>query len=98
LGKIKHGETTVDFTFTNTGDTLVSIKKIGVSCGCTAVSWSMGPITPMEKGEVRGTYTPQAPGEFRKRLVVFSDAVVNKLPLYIEGVVQSKAEPISEGG
>lgn len=93
LGKIKQGEKSVDFTFTftNTGDSPVIIEKIGVSCGCTEVSWSLGPIAPMEKGAIRGTYVPGTfLGDFRKRIVVFSNSTVSKLPLYIEGVIESE--------
>ncbi|MEE9361459.1 MAG: DUF1573 domain-containing protein [Cellulophaga sp.] len=96
LGRIAQSETAMDFVFyfTNTGDTSTIIKKIGVSCGCTAVSWSIGPLLPSSSGKIRGTYTPESPGRFRKRLVVFSDAEVDKIPLYIEGEVLPFTKPI----
>ena len=99
LGKIAQSETAIDFlfSFTNTGDTSITIEKIGVSCGCPAVSWSMEPLLPSGSGEVRGTYTPGSQGKFRKRLVVFSDAGTDKIPLYIEGEVQPLTKPISKG-
>lgn len=53
IGKIKQGEiVTHTFTYTNTGENGLIIKKIETSCGCTVPKYNKKPVKPGESGQI----------------------------------------------
>ena len=57
FGKVKQGKVLEHvFTFTNEGDSTLTIKRVRQSCGCTAVLLKNKEISPGETGEVKVTF------------------------------------------
>ena len=79
------------FYFKNMGSAPLIISKISTSCGCTNVSHPQKPIMPNEKGVIEVTYNTSQIGDFRKTIVVTSNATnATKSVLTIKGVVVKK--------
>lgn len=76
------------FTFVNSGDEPLIIDHVTSSCGCTTPEWSKRPIMPGQKGAITVNYNTDEIGDFRKTLVVHSNATNRgKYILRIKGVV-----------
>jgi len=45
------------FKYENKGDTLVHIKAVKPSCGCTTAALAKNDVAPGEKGEIKATFT-----------------------------------------
>ena len=79
------------FTFTNTGDKPLIIKKVQPSCGCTAAEYPKPTelIAPGKKGTIKVKYNTNIPNSFSKSISVFSNAKENgRKILRIKGQVK----------
>lgn len=71
--KQEKGNVSYDFEFENVGNGPLVIVSTKGACGCTIPTFSGKPVMPGEKGTVRITYLPIAPGAFNKTMVVKTD-------------------------
>ena len=77
------------FSFTNTGSSSLTIKKVTSSCGCTIPKKPNAPIAPGAKGEIQVRYDTNRMGPFRKTITVSSDAIGTPIvALKIRGTVE----------
>lgn len=71
LGEVKVGEVqALEFEFTNTSDTPVSILEAKGSCGCTQVEYSKAPIQSGGRAFVKANFTASKAGVFNKNIRV----------------------------
>lgn len=75
------------FTFTNTGDAPLIIKRVQSSCGCTIPKKPEKPIMPGEKGEIKVSYDTNRVGGFSKTITIYSNAKTPRKLIRIKGVV-----------
>jgi len=88
FGSIPQGvPKSVEFTFTNIGDSPIVIEKVKGSCGCTATDYTKTPIPPGQKGKVVATYNAASVGNFTKTVTVTANTPENNVTLYIKGQV-----------
>ncbi len=75
LGDMKQGDKkSVDFSFTNTGQTPVVIEDVIVQCGCTATEWPKEPIHPNETNSILITFDSKGKeGIQRKTITVVTN-------------------------
>ncbi len=75
FGRAKQGaELTHNFSFENTGGSLLAIEKIRTSCGCTAALASKETLKPGEKGDVKVTFNTRGySGEVSKYVYVYTN-------------------------
>ncbi|MFQ3340462.1 MAG: hypothetical protein ACI9TK_000113 [Flavobacteriaceae bacterium] len=80
------------FTFYNTGDVPLIIKKVQSSCGCTIPKKPDGPIAPGESSEIIVRYdTKNRQGPFRKTITVNTNVLTTPIvALKIKGNVMPK--------
>lgn len=93
FGEIEGGKWYVDSVgFTNTGDSVLVIRNIFSGCGCTAASFSDGPIAPGERGMIKVKYrgSTGAAGPFHKTVRVRSNAINHSEIIFVEGVQKIK--------
>ena len=85
------GDVTVNFEFTNEGDTPLLVTRATASCGCTSPTHPKKPLRPGERGEISVTYHAKGrPGPFDKSIYVYSNDPKNeRLMLTITGNVIS---------
>lgn len=89
----KDGDATVEFPFTNTGDSPLLIVRAASSCGCTVPEYPKKPLRPGESGVIRVTYHAKGrPGPFQKSVYVYDNAN-GKSMLVISGNVVSSTAP-----
>lgn len=88
IHKSHPGPLTFDFTFTNTGEHPLVIKKADVSCGCLSASYSDYPVKKDSTGFIRVKVNPEfLNGTFNKNVFVTSNSI-NKVDLLkVKGVV-----------
>ena len=80
------GEVECVFTFTNTGDSPLTITKVTASCGCTAPSWTKEPVAPGQQGYINAKFNPKGrSGNFTKLLAVYSNGAPKRMSLKIKG-------------
>lgn len=85
------GKATVDFEFTNTGDSPLILNNVRAGCGCTTPEWSKQPVAPGASGKVSVSYDPiNRPGAFIKSVTVNSNAENAVINLTIRGNVSRK--------
>ncbi len=95
--KEEAGNQTVDFIFTNTGNSPLYITNVRASCGCTATEYTKEPVAPGTKGFVKVTYNPNnRPGTFNKSVTVTSNTENNTTLLRIEGEVTPRDKGIED--
>lgn len=77
------------FKFKNTGDQPLVISDIKIPCGCTTPEYSKNPVMPGQESEVKVTFNPvgQPKGEFRKTLVIYSNASGREPMLLVKGEI-----------
>ena len=75
------------FTFTNTGDAPLIIKRVQSSCGCTIPKKPEKPIMPGEKGEIKVSYDTNRVGGFSKTITIYSNAKTPRKLIRIKGMV-----------
>lgn len=91
------GRKTFDFTFTNTGDSVLLVTRALPSCGCTTPEWTKTPVAPGGTGYIRAIFDPMnMPGPFRKTITIHSNAKPNPVVLIIEGNVTPREPSIEE--
>jgi len=80
------------FKFTNTGNSLLKIGKLGKSCGCTVPKLTKKEYAPGESGEITVTYTAsRGRGVVSKRVYVYSnDKARPKVALTVKGKIVLK--------
>lgn len=98
------GKVSCEMKMINTGDSDIKITKVRATCGCTATSYTLEPITPGDTASVIVTYNPNGrPGRFDKDVYVYTTGTPDKCTLTIKGnVIGSHATiqqkyPISVG-
>jgi len=99
FGKIREidGLVTVNFTYTNKGNTPLLITNVVTSCGCTAPNWTREPVLPGMKGYVSATFNPaNRPGEFEKTITVSSNNAEGDMLLHIGGIVLAREKTLDE--
>lgn len=88
IHKSHPGAVTFDFTFTNTGEQPVVIKKVDVSCGCLSASYSNYPVKKDSTGFIRVKVNPEfLNGSFNKSVFVTSNSVSKVDLLKVRGVI-----------
>lgn len=90
------GKQTCQFVVTNSGDSMMVITQVKLTCGCTVVSHSTDPIAPGNHGAIDVTYTPTGrPGPFEKVVWVYTNTTPNRTRLTIKGIVVGSPESVS---
>ncbi len=77
----------VDFTFSNTGDTPLVITEVKTSCGCTATNYPKTAIEPGATSKITVEYNAKALGAFSKTITVVTNATEQTKQLFIKGTV-----------
>ena len=95
--KEEAGNQQFNFIITNTGDSVLFIKNVVPSCGCTTPEWTQSPIPPKGQGKVTAIYDPIGrPGVFNKTLTVHTNARPEIEVLVIKGEVQPKVKTVED--
>lgn len=78
---------TCTFKFKNTGNAPLVIHQAMATCGCTVPTYPKEPIMPGEEGEINVRYNGKGkfPGQFRKSIVVRTNAAKELVRLRITG-------------
>lgn len=88
LGEIPQSKpVTLNYEFTNTGDTPVIISGVQVSCGCTVADYAKTPVLPGESTIVKATFNAASKGAFKKNLTVTTNADEMPVTLTFHGTV-----------
>lgn len=80
------------FTFTNVGDSPLTLMDVVPKCGCTAPTFERGKVyQPGESGKIAVAFTPPTGGHQAKSMVVVSDAknAVDGLNIRVIGEVEA---------
>lgn len=77
----------VDFKFTNTGDSPLVITEVKTSCGCTASNYPKTAIQPGETSKITVDYNAKKLGAFSKTISVVTNADEQTKTLHIKGTV-----------
>jgi uncharacterized cupredoxin-like copper-binding protein len=86
--KVQH-----NFVIKNSGDSVLQIKEVTVSCGCTAAKPSTSTILPGKKAEIQVTFDSAGfSGKVEKTVTVTSNAA--KSPSYTFNIVGSILEQL----
>lgn len=87
FGKIPLGKpVSVEFKFTNIGDTPLILTKVETTCGCTVPEYTQTPVKKGETGVIKVTYNPAGtPLPFSKSITITSNAKTTTKVLYIKG-------------
>lgn len=76
------------FTFYNTGDEPLIIKRVKSGCSCTVTKLVKDTIMPGERGEITAKYNTKKPGKFNRKLTVYSNSSVKQVTyIYLRGFV-----------
>ena len=96
--KEEKGKVECKFTFTNTGDKNLKIKKVNPSCGCTASDWTKEEVKPGESGFISAVYSTKGrPGSFRKAITVKTNDPKNpNTILFIKGKVTPRKKTTAD--
>ena len=82
------GKVTCQMRVVNTGNSPLIIVKAQAGCGCTAVTYSEGPIQPGDTAAIGITYNPSGrPGQFTKQVLIFTNTTPKRTVLEITGNV-----------
>lgn len=88
LGDIPQSKpVTIEFEFTNTGDSPVVITSVQASCGCTATDYSKTPVAPGEKTKIKAVFNAANKGAFKKQVTVVTSADQTPQVLTFSGTV-----------
>ena|SRR5688572_9315556 len=88
LGDIPQNKpVSIEYEFTNTGDSPVVITSVQASCGCTATDYSKNPVAPGEKTKIKAVFNAAAKGTFKKQVTVVTSADQNPQTLTFTGTV-----------
>ena len=76
------------FTFYNTGDEPLIIKRVKSGCSCTVAKLKKDTIQPGERGEITAKYNTKKPGKFNRKLTVYSNSSTRPITyIYLRGFV-----------
>jgi hypothetical protein len=88
LGEIPQNKpVTLNYEFTNMGDTPVLISNVQASCGCTVAEYSKTPVLPGESTIIKATFNAATKGSFKKNLTVVTSAQETPVTLSFRGTV-----------
>jgi len=75
LGKVREGEKIeISYRFRNTGNEILIINNIVVSCGCTVAEKPEAPIAPGAEGAIKATFdTKGRVGTNHKTMAVYTN-------------------------
>ncbi len=92
FGQIKEGTNpTYTFSFTNLGDTSITITGVHSICGCTIPEYSKKMVKPGDSGNIMVTYHSEGrPGPFKKSIIVSTDGTPHTIELIVSGIVMPK--------
>jgi hypothetical protein len=95
FGTIKEGSVVSwEFRFQNVGDTLLILKNVLTSCGCTIVEWPKEPIKPGESASIIVNFDSKGKeGRFNKVVNILSNSSSNSSRITISGTVEKGAAP-----
>ncbi len=89
FGKLKKGsDCAFDFTYKNTGDSILIITNVSTSCGCTTPDWTKEPIPSGKSGSIKVKYDSNRIGPFTKTITVVSNAKNTPVVLTITGNIE----------
>ncbi len=81
----------------NTGDSALAITRVQPNCGCTVAQYSHQVMQPGDTGSVTLTYNARhIPGQFEKKVLVYTTGHPRKTVLTITGKVIGTPETVSE--
>jgi len=84
---VKKGSVSHEFTFTNTGNSNLTIINAKADCGCTKPVYSEEPIAPGKTGKIKVTFIPNGKGHFTKKVTITTNGTPRKTRLLIKGEV-----------
>lgn len=88
LGEIVQNKpVSIDFEFTNTGDSPVIITSVQASCGCTSTNYAKTPVLPGESTKITAVFNAATKGAFKKQVTVVTSAEENPKTLFFSGTV-----------
>lgn len=99
FGAIKEdvGKVSVDFEFSNSGNSPLIIQRVVSSCDCAVVDWPKEPLIPGAIGKIKVVFNPiNRPGAFDKLVTVYSNAQAPSVLLMIKGSVLARTKTIEE--
>nr|MDQ3394924.1 DUF1573 domain-containing protein [Bacteroidota bacterium] len=74
LGKIEAKvPITIEYTFTNHGNTPLVITEVKAQCGCTVASYTEKAVLQGESGQIKATFNAAQIGNFRKGITVLTN-------------------------
>lgn len=101
FGKIEEGKIVeVKFEFENVGDSLLTVKRVLPSCGCTTVGLAKKEYKPGEKGEIIVKFDPKGYyGRISKSVMVHTtdpDSSTLRLQLMGDVILKNFSQPAVE--
>lgn len=88
LGEIPQNKpVTIEFEFTNVGESPVLITNVQASCGCTSTNFAKTPVLPGESTKITAVFNAAAKGLFHKQITVITNAEESPKILYFKGTV-----------
>jgi len=95
FGKIKPGQNpSIEFEFTNTGQSPLSIRKVKPNCGCTVAKSNNDKIKPGKSGKIKVTFNSQGrKGNQQKSVAIYTNDPVTPvqrvtIKTYVESAEQ----------
>lgn len=86
--KEENGKVRCSIRMVNTGNEPLLIVKTQVGCGCTGTKYPESPIQPGDTAAIEISYDPSGrPGQFSKRIIIFTNTVPQRTTLEIMGNV-----------
>ncbi|MEN8927690.1 MAG: DUF1573 domain-containing protein [Flavobacteriales bacterium] len=83
----RYSNGTRSFTFYNTGDAPLVLRKVKSGCSCTVPSYTKDTIPPKGKGQISAKYNTKKYGKFNRSLTVYSNAANGAQKITIKGVI-----------
>lgn len=80
------------FVFRNVGNEPIVINHVQSSCGCTIPEWSKEPVGKNQTGAIKVNYNTNILGNFRKTILVHSNAINSPVTLTVKGTVVAVKE------
>ena len=88
FGTMKHERPqTFVFRYKTLHTDTILLETVRTTCGCTAATWTEGPIAPGDSGEIVVEYDAYQRGSFSKKIRVFFDKQRKPEILWIRGNV-----------
>ena len=98
FGTVNSGDNVqVEFKFKNVGDSVLILKNISTSCGCTAAKIERKEYKPDESGVIPITFNSTGKhGRVYERIIVATNTKENLIRLHLEGTVIMKDFAVAE--